>query len=183
MPTKRTTQDIFGQFEPGQPAGVITPDRVQDAVFSVLPGFGRISLSAQTETSIATQDDWVKVAGTTVLGDGAFTFSMPQNNRLQCNCPVPSRLIVDAALSFTNGSQKNFEVALAKGNGDDPPAILDISIQALRFGPGGGAVEIALLGDFIQAQGDFVEVWIRNTTDNTNATCARLYMRAMTFVL
>jgi len=178
MATKRTISALDAFFAPGQPPRSITPDRVQDLILSLRPGFGRISLTGTAQTSIASVNTWVKIAGTTALADGAFTFSMPQNNRLQCNCPVPSRLEAEAVLTLTDGSQKQFEVAFAK-NG----TILAESVQAVRFGPGGGSVEAVLACDFVQAQGDYIEVWTRNVTDSTNITADRLYMRARTFVL
>jgi hypothetical protein len=178
MATKRTIAALNALFAPGQPPRSITPDRVQDLILSLRPGFGRISLASSAETSIASVNTWVKIAGTTALADGAFTFSMPANNRLQCNCLVPSRLEAEAVLSLTNGSQKEYEIAFAK-NG----TVLTDTIQSVRFGPGGGTVEAVIVCDFVQAQGDFIEVWVRNVTDSTNITATRLYMRARTFVL
>jgi hypothetical protein len=178
MPTKRTIDQLYALFAPGQAAGSIGPDRVQDLILSLRPGFGRISLATPVETTITTQGEWVKLAGVTALGDGAFTFSMPENGRLQCNCPVPSRIVIDGAVSLQNGSQTNFEVAIAK-NG----SVLPETVVMVRFGPGGGAVEAVLFGDFTQAQGDYVEVWARNTSSAANVTALALYLRAMTYVI
>lgn len=178
MPTKRTIQQLYDFFAPGQAARSITPDRVQDLVLTLRPGFGRISLSSQVLTDIATVNVYQKLEGVTALADGAFTFSMPQNGRLQCNCPIPSLLRAEAVMSLQNGSQKNYELAFAK-NG----TILPETAQVVRFGPGGGNVEAVLIGDFVQAPGDYVEVWVRNLTDTTNVTATSLTVRAMTFVL
>lgn len=178
MPTKRTIQQLYDFFNAGLPARSITPDRVQDLILSLRPGYGRIALSSQTQTDIATVNVYQKLAGVTALGDGAFTFSMPENGRLQCNCPIPSLLRAEAIMSLQNGSQKDFEIAFAK-NG----AILSETAQIVRFGTGGAKVEAMILGDFVQAQGDYIEVFIRNLTDDTNVTATRFYLRAMTFVL
>jgi hypothetical protein len=178
MPTKRTIQQLYDLFQPGQPDASITPDRVQDLILSLRPGYGSLSLVTSALTSIPSVNTWVKLAGITELRDGAFTFSMPQNNRLQCNCPVPSVIRFEAAITLTNGSQKDFQLAIAK-NG----ALLNDTIQAVRFGPGGGSEEVVLLGDFLQAQGDYIEVFVRNVTDATDITATQFFMRAMTFVL
>lgn len=178
MPTKRTIQELYDLFQAGQAEGSITPDRVQDLILSLRPGYGRISLSSQVQTDIATVNVYQKLEGVTVLGPGAFTFSMPENGRLQCNCPVPSLLRAEAVVSLQNGSQKDFELALAK-NG----TILPETAQLVRFGPGGGKIEAVVIGDFVQEQGDHVEVWVRNLTDATNVTATRVHLRAMTFVL
>lgn len=178
MPTKRTIQQLNNLFAPGQPARSITPDRVQDLILTLRPGYGRISLASQVLTNIATVNVYQKLEGVTTLADGAFTFAMPENGRLQCNCPIPSLLRAEAVMSLQNGSQKNYELVFAK-NG----TVLPETAQVIRFGPGGGNVEIVLMGDFVQAQGDYIEVFVRNLTDTTNVTATRFYMRAITFVL
>jgi hypothetical protein len=183
MATKRSLATLDGFFSPDQLAGSITPDRVQDVIFSLRPGFGRIALTAQAETSIASVNTWTKVAGTTALGPGAFTFAMPQNNRLQCDCPISSLLVASAAVTLTDGSQKEFELAFATGNGATPATIMPETVQGFRFGPGGGTTEVVLFGDLVQQPGDYLEVWVRNVTDDTNVTATRLYVRAQTFVL
>jgi hypothetical protein len=178
MATKRTIEQLNALFAPGQADGAITPDRVQDLILTLRPGFGRISLDTAVETVIETQNVWVKLAGVTALGSGAFTFSMPENGRLQCDCPVPSRMVLTGAVSLQNGSQTNFEVAIAK-NG----TVLPETVQMVRFGPGGGSVEAVIFGDFFQAQGDYVEIWTRNTSSDANVTAQKLYLRAMTYVI
>ena len=178
MPTKRTIQQLYDLFAPGQPDNSITPDRVQDMILSLRPGFGRISITTAVETVITTQGEWVKLAGVTTLGPDAFTFSMPQNGRLQCNCPVPSRMVIDGAVSLQNGSQTTYEVALAK-NG----AVMTETAQPVRFGPSSGIIEVVGFADFVQAQGDYIELWVRNTTSTANITALGMYLRAMTYVM
>jgi hypothetical protein len=183
MATKKSIAAQLADFAPEQPDGAITPDRVQSVIVSARQGFGRISLVTPVETEIATQDEWTKLAGVTELGEGALTFSMPQNNRLQCNCPVASRLEGDAIVTLENGSQTTFEIAFAKGNGTGPASVLAHSVQSVRFGPGGGKIEAVVKCDFTQAQGDYVELWVRNTTSAANVTAHGLYCRAHTYVL
>jgi hypothetical protein len=183
MAVKKSIAAQLADFAPEQPDGSITPDRVQSVIVSARPGFGRLSLATDVETSITAVNTWTKLAGVTELGEGAITFSMPENNRLQCNCPVGSRLEAEAIVTLNNGSQKTFEVAFAKGNGADPVEILAHSVQAVRFGPGGDTLEAVLKCDFVQAQGDFVEIWVRNVTDSTNVTAKAIYCKAHTFTL
>lgn len=183
MATKRTIAAIMAFFAPGQAAQSITPDKVQDAVETLRPTFGRLSLSQSALTEIATVNVWQKLEGLTVLSDGAIGFAMPSAGRLQCVCPISSRLEVSAVLSLTNGSQKEFQIAFARGNGSGAASLMPETVQGVRFGPGGGTIEAVLMGDFVQSPGDYVEVWVRNVTDSTNITATRLYMRASTWVL
>lgn len=177
MPTKRTIDELYALFAPGQPAASITPDRVQDLVLTLQGGWGRMSLVESAQTVIVQSGSWVKAAGVTALAEHSQQFVMPENNRLQCVCPIPSIMEVAAVISIVNGNNKTFEAAIAV-NGEVRPE----SVRTFRIGSGGDVVEAVILDDFLQAEGDYVEVWIRNLTDAADATITRLYLRARTYV-
>lgn len=178
MAAKRTMSALQAFFEPGQPAGSITPDRVQDAIFSLQGGWGRISLTAPALTTITTQGQWVKAAGTTELAQYGQQFDMPQNGRLRATSPVPSILDVSAVISIEDGANKTFEAAIAL-NGN----ILESTIRTIRLGSSGAIEEAVILADFLQAENDYVEIFLRNMTDAADVTVTRLYMRARTYVV
>ena len=178
MAQRRSIANIQALFAPGQPNGSITPDRVQDLIQSLRPGFGRISLSGSPqETAISQVNTWVKASVTTELGDGSFTFAMPENNRLQCNCSIPSVLVVDGGVSIQAPPNTTFEIAAAKNGTIDQK-----SITRLRMGAGGSVESCAINTDFVHAQGDFVELWIRNTTNDNNLTVVGFYLAIQSFV-
>jgi hypothetical protein len=177
MATKRAYSALLAFFQPGQANGSITPDGVQDSVLSLRPGFGRISLSATVVTDIVTQNAWVKLAGTTALGANAFEFAMPQNGRLQCNSAAPSMLVIEGAVSLNGTSNTNYEVAIAK-NG----TVLTETAQMVRVPSGGGRVEAFILADFVHAEGDYVELFVRNTSGTSDVTAEALYLRARSYI-
>lgn len=178
MATRRTQAELQAFFAAGQPAGAITPDRVQDAILTLRPAYARLSVTTAAETNITAQNTWTKLAGTTALGAGAFGFSMPQNNRLVCNVEQQCITTVTAAVSLEDGANVNFEVGIYK-NG----ALMPESVQSVRIPTGGGKVDAVILADFVSEQNDFFEVWVRNTSNDANVTAAQMVMRVEAFVL
>jgi hypothetical protein len=178
MPTKRTMEQLYAFFETGQADGAITPDRIQDALFTMQGGWGRISLTSSALTNITAVDTWVKAAGTTALAAHSQQFTMPENNRLQCTCPIPSIMEISATVSIVDGNNRNFQIALAR-NG----SLMTETITTVRLGPGGDTEEAFLIGDFSQELNDYVEVWVRNISDSTDVTITSLNMRARTYVV
>jgi hypothetical protein len=178
MPTKRTIAELFAFFATGQPSRSITPDRVQDLIETLREGFGRISLTSQLTTTIPAVNQWVAAAGVTTAAAACQCFDMPQNGRLRFIGLKPSRVIIEASVNITDGNNKVFEVALAK-NGNVMPE----TVRVIRLGAGGDIGGSAIMGDFDAVQNDFVEVYIRNVTDNTDAIFTKLYLRARSYVL
>jgi hypothetical protein len=178
MPTKRTMEQLYAFFAPGQADGAITPDRIQDALFTMQGGWGRINLTASALTNITAVNTWVKAAGSTALAAHSQQFTMPENNRLQCTCPIPSIMEISATLSIVDGNNKTIQLALAR-NG----SVMTETITTIRLGSGGDTEEGTLLGDFAQELNDYVEVWVRNITDGTDVTITSLNMRARTYVV
>jgi hypothetical protein len=178
MATKRTMDQLYAFFAPDQADGAITPDRIQDAIFTMQGGWGRISLAETALTTIAAVNTWTKLAGTTTLAAHSQQFTMPANNRLQCVCPIPSVMEVTASVSIVDGNNKSFEVAIAR-NG----TVIPESIVTIRLGSGGDVEEGVVFADFQQELNDYVEIWVRNITDDTDVTATRLNMRARTYVI
>ena len=177
MATRRTQEQLQALFASGQPAGSITPDRVQDAIYTLRPAYARISVTAPALTVIATENEWTKLAGTTALGAGAFGFSMPEDNRIRCDLELPAITTITAAVSLQGAANTNVDVAIAV-NGD----IRTTSIQTVRI-PTGGDAEGVILADFVSQPGDFFGVWARNTSNASDFTAARLVLRVEAFIL
>jgi hypothetical protein len=171
-------EQLYAFFAPGQAAGAITPDRVQDALFTMQGGWGRINLTASAPTDITAVNTWVKAAGTTALAAHSQQFTMPENGRLQCACPIPSIMEIAATVSIVDGNNKTVQLALAR-NG----TVMNETITTVRLGSAGNSEEGVLIGDFAQELNDYVEIWVRNTTDDTDVTVTALNMRARTYVI
>jgi hypothetical protein len=175
MPTKRTIEQLYELFEPGQPDRSITPDRVQDLILTLLGGYGRISGNGSTPFTLS-QNDWAVVDVVTTLATGARQFSMPQNGRLQCDCPVPSLMVNTGFLTLQANQAAVFEIALGRNGVVDSN-----SISAFRLPPGGGSGTVPLHNDFLQEQNDYVEVFIRRTDGSANPSVTHYLLSGQTF--
>ena len=178
-PTRRTLETLYDYFESGQSAGAITPNRVQDLVQSLIPGFARISSNGSTGvTNILVQNTWYKINIATTLAANARGMTMPESNRILCSCPVPAIGIIDASLSIQSANNQTFQVAIAK-NG----VIESESVETVKIGSGGDSVSVTIHADIQQVSGDYIEVYIRNTGSTENPTVSGLYLRDVAWVL
>jgi len=178
-PTRRTLDTLFDYFEAGQAAGSITPDRVQDLVQSLIPGFARISSNGESNaTSITEANQWTKIDLATTLAPNARGMTMPESNRILCGCPVPAIGIIDASMSIQSANNQTFQVAIAK-NG----TIESESVETVKIGSGGDSVSVTIHADIQQVSGDYVELYVRNTATTENPTVSGLYMRDVAWVL
>lgn len=174
MPQKRTIQELYDFFEAGQPDGAITPDRVQDLIMTLLGGYGRIS--GKNGAAIVMEDNtWTKIDLTTALSATSFQFTMPENGRLQCTCPIPSTMIVRGFVSIETDSASVFEVAVGVNGVVDEESIVDF-----RIPPGGGAATVPLFTDVLQELNDYVEAFIRRIDGNEDPTPAHIYLSGRT---
>ena len=103
---------------------------------------------------------------------------MPESNRILCTCPVPALALLDASISVSSGNNKTFQVAFAKNGTIEPE-----SVETIKIGSSGDAVSVTFQTDLTQSSGDYVEAWIRNTTDATDPTVTGFYMRSVAWVL
>ena len=175
MPTKRTLQQLYNFFAPGQPDRSITPDKVQDAIFTLIGGYGRISGNSSTTFTLE-QNVWKVVNVATALAPGARQFSMPAPGRLQCLCPIPSLMINSGFLTLQVEGAAVFEVALGVNGSVDAA-----SISALRLPPGGGFGTVPLQNDFLQNESDFVEIFIRRIDGSQNPSVTNIHLSGQTF--
>lgn len=180
MATKRTISALNALFENGQAAGSITPERVQDLILTLRGAWGRISLTGSpVETTIANQNEWTKIAGSTVLGDNAISTSMPANGRLACDCPVPAIAVVEGVVNMQASSNNQvIEVGIAKNGTVDTT-----SIGRVRLTQSASAETVPVKMDFTTAEGDYLEVFARNATSAANVTAINLYLSARMYTL
>lgn len=177
MPTKRTIQQLYDLFAPGQDERSITPDRVQDLIFTLIGAHGRISATEQKDFTLTT-NVWTKINIATELSEGARQFSMPQNGRLRCDCVTPSYLSVSGFLTFQTESASEFEVAIFKNDVIEPRTVV-----SARIPPGGGSATVPLNDDFVSGAGEFLDVYIRRINNTAIPTIDQMYLSAWTRTL
>jgi len=171
--TQRTLAEIYALLADNTTAS-ISPTDLRDAIETLRHTHGELSLSASSLTTINTVDVWEKVAGTTAASPNAFHgMSMPTDCRLLITSAAPRLLHIAVSLSVTPASSnKVFEFVVAK-NGDPDDVNSAPSLKRANI-PSSVTVAFAFHALIPVVNGDYVEVFARNTTDATNITVETL---------
>lgn len=150
---------------------------LQDSVGEVLQwAVGEVYLTASALTTIPGVDTPTKAAGTTAVST-QFTpvgFTGAVNNRLTFVGVEPKivRVFANASIQAV-ASLKNFNAYIAK-NG-----VVAVESKSPRLmSPAGDIGHVSSACGLFLSSGDFVELWIENTSDGTNATVQGLNLFA-----
>lgn len=144
---------------------------------AVAPSYAQLHVSTAVETSIGTQGEFVKVAGTSTLSSPAVGWSSPADGRLRYDGDGTRLVQVHAALSLeAAGPAIDVAWRLAK-NG---VTIADTEIiRRITLATEAGAAPLVGLAEV--ATGDYLEVWVANLTNTTNVTADRLVLTAVSW--
>ena len=170
--TARSYADIIALFA-NNTSGDISAQDLRDFVATMKSSHGGFYISTAAETSISTVDTWTKVSGTTTSVD-LDSFTMPASNRLTYTGTPDVRLHGQFTGSFQGAANaKAWEIGLAK-NG----TIITDSIVGQQIVTSAQEENVVVTVDVAVSTNDYVEVFIQNTTDNTNATMSygRMFM-------
>jgi hypothetical protein len=153
--------------------GAISPQDLRDFVESAAPPYGSFSTNVAAATTL-TQDVYSKMAGTTTAGD-MNQFDMPVDGRLRYT-GVPNRhMHIAVTTSFTcANNNKVIGLKIAK-NG----TVLDDTIARRKVSTGADIGSTALHGDVMLSTNDYLELFLTNETDSTNATIENVYFFAV----
>jgi hypothetical protein len=120
-------------------------------------------------TNIITINTPIKAAGTTTSAD-LHRVSAPIDNRLTYDGVQTRAFQFVCSLSMTaSANNKVINFYLAK-NG----VVLPVSKQVTKIATGVDARGLSLSGVVILAPGDYIEIWVENTTDSTDITLESL---------
>lgn len=159
-------------------SGAITPQDERNIAFSMKWPQGSIYMTSSAETTISEAGTYVKAAGTTTLSDNTapYLFDMPAVNRLRYTGATAVHAHIAITVSFTMaGNNKTAGLSVYK-NGTTQ---LAHSIVHRLVSTGADIGSTALHADCAMAQNDYIELWVTNITDATNATVDLMYMFAM----
>lgn len=170
--TQRTFADIIALFADNV-TGDISPQDARDFIKSVRPTFGGLYISASAETTISAVDTWTKVEGTTT--ETTTTDWSHTNNRLTYDgaADVHAHIAMSFTIESASGNQE-FEFGVAK-NG----TILTSSILKRKIVVASEAGAAAVHTDAMMSNGDYLEMFIQNTTSSANATMTYGYLFGM----
>ncbi len=159
----------------------ISAQDIRDVVETLRNGHGQIYVSSSAETTIVTKSVFVKAAGTTTLttSPAAVGWSMSANNRLRYDGTADRIAHVTCAISLqAAANSKEIQWRLAK-NGT---TIADTTItrKIVVNSENGAAAITAIVG---VSSGDYIELWVANDTDNTNATLSKMILTVVDHAL
>ncbi len=164
--TERTLNDLLTNlFQDGQGAGSISEQDMRDLIVSLIPGYSSMYISSSAETSIAGVNTPVKVAGTTTEGAKLRDFTHTNGRLTYTGAPIRA-FIITAALSFTVAANSKVIAFHIAKNGTPIAA----SEQHRKAGIGADVGSTTVLVEVELNTDDYVELFVENTTDDTNAT-------------
>ncbi len=130
---------------------------------------GDFYVTTSATTAISAVNTPVKIAGTTTAVN-LFRVTAPTDNRLTYTGTKTRAFKFTCSLSLTAAANnKTFNFYLAK-NG----SVLPESKQVTKIASGSDVRGLSLSGIVELSINDYIEVWIENTTDNTNVTVEAL---------
>ncbi|MCP4307698.1 MAG: hypothetical protein GY788_23055 [bacterium] len=151
----------------------ISPQDLRDFVESMKQSEGGCYISASDTTSIGSSDEWTLVAGTTTQ-TSLYRFTHNGANRLTYIGSPDVHCHVTATMGMTaSGNSKIFEFGIAKNGSINEPSVIP-----RKIGNGADVGAAAVATDVTLTTGDYVELYVRNTTDSTNVTFENAYMSA-----
>jgi hypothetical protein len=156
--------------------GAISEQDMRDVVVSLSPAHGGMYISSAVETSIAASStdgsNAVKALGTTTAFASLNDMDMPANNRLRYTGAANRLFTVQVAIStIAAANSKVFGWYIAK-NG----TVIAESLISRKQGTGADVGALALHWQLELAQNDYIEVFLEDRTDTTNAPMSQMVM-------
>lgn len=180
--TQRSQNDLLTSLFPdGLTEGAITAQTIRDLIVSLLPSFGAMSITALAETTIGSAGVFVKAAGGTGVPSGftPINFSSPAANRLMYTGTVPIHAFVSGSMSISAaGPADAIAIKVAK-NG----VVIDESMVQIDLGGTGEKSALSFHAGVDFVANDFVEMWVANLDDTTNATLENMFFHVQGGIL
>lgn len=158
--------------------GDITAQVVRDALVSLAPARGQITLASSAATTFLQSNTYVSVAGTTTLDTTVSTadVTMPGNGQLRFGKAVAQVVQITAhLLVLPAGNNHTYAFVFAK-NGNP----VTQTAATYQFGSlGGNAALVTLHALVAVAANDILSVQVRNNTDTTSITASMMTLSAV----
>lgn len=118
-------------------------------------------------TVISNTTDYFKISGTTSISTDNEKYQMPQNNRLTNDATIERKYLIQCNLSFNSGNNNVCEF----GFYDSKLGVVREPSKTKSTANASGRAENVSLSCVVKhRQGDFIEVWARNSSISTNIT-------------
>lgn len=180
--TKRSSSDLLTTlFQDGQAAGSISPQDVRDLLVSLMPVYGACNLSSSAVTTIATISTPIKAAGVTALGSAVdMDDDGGTSNRLKYLGSITRIFNIIACTSMTSVGGGD-QVALYIYKNGLPITGSEVLRTTASTGSDHGAASVNAMVSM--TNGDYVELWVANNSNNNNVTITKLQMTAQGYLV
>ena len=165
-------------------ANVVPLGLLRDVLASLKPPFGSMYVSSSAETTIATKDVFVKVAGTTAAVN-LMNFDMPSDNRLRYLGSSPRHMHVACSIGMTaaaNNQITHWRIIHYDASEDSTTQLVHSDVQR-KVGTATDIGSTALHCDVMMGENDYLELWVSNGTGTANITCDYMYMFALGMII
>lgn len=171
--TQRSYSEIIALF-PDNLAGLISEQDLRDFVDSVYPPYGSLSMGTPAETTISGIGDFVKAAGTTVVGN-SNNMTPDTSGRITYDGASDRHFHIVCSISMTCASNlQTLAFRIAK-NGTTIAA----SQLRRRVNTGTDIGSTAVHADVMLSTGDYLELYVANNSSTANLTIEDLYLFCM----
>ena len=155
--------------------GDISPQDIRDAVLSLTPAHGSMTVTTPGLTGVVTVNTPLKAAGVTGSTGTLHDYTMPLDNRLTFGGASPRETQIACSLSLTTvGNNITVSIYLAR-NG----VIIPGSRMQQRIGTGADIQAISTSANFTLSDTDYIELWVENNTDATDITVEFMQMNVL----
>lgn len=169
----KSLEQILTFFKGAGRANTIKSSHLQEAFSNLKPPWGSISLASTAVTDITVAGTYVKAAGLTQENNAGY-LTTTSDNRITYvgDSPRHFHIAVSVAMSIGPGAGNTVGLAVALND------TVDLGTETQRYvGNPGDIGSTALHADFLMNNGDYIELWVTNQTNNANdVTIENLYM-------
>jgi len=128
---------------------------------------GSYYFSTATATTISIINTWYKIAGTTTISTAERFNDDNTNNRLLYKGQESQKVLINFSGNFIDGAGTPIaQIAIAKNGSIETPTIMRVDLKH-----SGGADNVSISAILTLDRDDYLEVFIRNTTNTNNITC------------
>jgi hypothetical protein len=122
-----------------------------------------------TVTTISLIDTWYKISGTTTANSYTQRFDNSTTNRCVYTGPDKQLFRTSAIISLTDGSNRTYDVGVAKNGVVQTDSIFEVTTSS------GGRIDNMSTQYLTElTTGDYIELFIRNNTDDSDPTITHL---------
>lgn len=164
--TARTIAELLAFFADNA-TGDVSEQDCRDLIVTFSNSFGGLYMEGNAAaTTIAVQDTWYKVAGTTTASANLERFTMPANNRLTYSDTISRHNHITGSASIISASNNQVcEISVYKNGAIVPGSTVEFKLLSA-----GDPVTVPIVAETLMSPTDYLEAFIKNETGANDVT-------------